>query len=395
MNVTEHPEIATFETDFGVTFGHFICFDILFKSPALDLIDKNVTHFLYPSMWFSETPFLTSIQTQQSFAQRNNIVLLSAGTNSPLSANTGSGIFVGAHGAVDKIISWKNETRMLIAEVPKDVNDPDYEPMEPPHEPYPAANMTRLKLWNFTPKPTHQLTHHKVIEIQNGLCKFNLSYSSQEAVKNAGAFGYRLAAFSGTKDYSGVINAGEIYCAVIPCADSHDEETCGRINSDSLPSITFHRIDITLELHDEAKNYLIMPTSLDTSILPLSTDLYEFETRDAIEIHSYSIKTSHRLHNLMTFGIFGRNFSLDNKNFKDSTDEDSSDEMPESDDSYETDATDENVDDEVDDLQLKMSIYITLMVVLSIVTSIMVYRKLKTPYIKPDVNRRKPSMREL
>lgn len=35
MNITEKPNIETFTTDFGVEFGHFVCFDILFETPAL------------------------------------------------------------------------------------------------------------------------------------------------------------------------------------------------------------------------------------------------------------------------------------------------------------------------------------------------------------------------
>lgn len=33
--VEEKPELATFITDFGIQFGHFICFDIIFKKPAM------------------------------------------------------------------------------------------------------------------------------------------------------------------------------------------------------------------------------------------------------------------------------------------------------------------------------------------------------------------------
>lgn len=59
MNVTEEAEIATFETNFGVTFGTFICFDIMFEKPALQLVRQGVKHIVYPTMWFSEVPFLT------------------------------------------------------------------------------------------------------------------------------------------------------------------------------------------------------------------------------------------------------------------------------------------------------------------------------------------------
>lgn len=55
------PDVVTFETDFNVTFGIFICFDILFKDPAIMLVDRGVKHFVFPTMWFSELPFLTGI----------------------------------------------------------------------------------------------------------------------------------------------------------------------------------------------------------------------------------------------------------------------------------------------------------------------------------------------
>lgn len=35
MSQEEKPELATFTSDFGIQFGHFICFDILFKKPAM------------------------------------------------------------------------------------------------------------------------------------------------------------------------------------------------------------------------------------------------------------------------------------------------------------------------------------------------------------------------
>jgi hypothetical protein len=47
------------ETDFGVKLGIFTCFDILFKSPAQDLAEEGVDGVIFPTMWFSELPFLT------------------------------------------------------------------------------------------------------------------------------------------------------------------------------------------------------------------------------------------------------------------------------------------------------------------------------------------------
>jgi hypothetical protein len=49
-----------FTTDFGVTFGHMISYDLLFQVPALQLVEKyNISNILVPNLWTSEVPFLT------------------------------------------------------------------------------------------------------------------------------------------------------------------------------------------------------------------------------------------------------------------------------------------------------------------------------------------------
>lgn len=99
LNKPYKPELVTFETDFGVTFGHFVCFDILFRFPAAELARRyNVTDFVTTSKWFSELPFLTAVQTQQSWAHSFDVNLLAAGANFPRVASTGSGIYGGKKG---------------------------------------------------------------------------------------------------------------------------------------------------------------------------------------------------------------------------------------------------------------------------------------------------------
>lgn len=59
-NTTYEPEYAIFDTDFGVRFGHFICFDMLFYTPAQELVERfGITDFIFTSLFFSELPFLT------------------------------------------------------------------------------------------------------------------------------------------------------------------------------------------------------------------------------------------------------------------------------------------------------------------------------------------------
>lgn len=58
-NKTVTPEVVYFETDFNVTFGTFICFDLTFEIPALTLVRDGVKNYVYNAMWISELPFLT------------------------------------------------------------------------------------------------------------------------------------------------------------------------------------------------------------------------------------------------------------------------------------------------------------------------------------------------
>jgi pantetheine hydrolase len=59
VNTTLTAELSTFDTDFGVTFGNIICFDVLFLDPAMRLVQMGVKNFIFPGMWTSELPFLT------------------------------------------------------------------------------------------------------------------------------------------------------------------------------------------------------------------------------------------------------------------------------------------------------------------------------------------------
>lgn len=86
---TQEPDLSTFTTDFGVTFGQFTCFDLLFPTPALNLTrNLNVTDIIFPAHWYSELPFLTSTESQAAWAYSNDVNLLASGFNN---VSTGSG----------------------------------------------------------------------------------------------------------------------------------------------------------------------------------------------------------------------------------------------------------------------------------------------------------------
>lgn len=375
MNVTDEPEIATFQTDFDVTFGHFICFDILFKSPALDIVRRNVTHILYPSMWYSQAPFLTSVQTQQSFAMANNVVLISAGANDPKNSNTGSGIFVGQHGAVQRLISHHDETRLLIAEVPIDVNDPDYQPLnlQPGYTP---QEMDKFFLSSSDVGEYHDLQETVELEAGDLKCKFKVSYTNLELMDDQVSYTYKFVIFNGVQNFADIIDAGVKFCAIVACSDSH-ESSCGKRldHSEKLaPRVLFEAISIEMEIDAfDNENTFMMPSSLDFSILPLEREKFVFTKSE----NKFDTSLLSEVDDLLTFGIYGRNFELDKKRstmISESLRED----VVIVPDSVEQQKEEEEEED-MTVLTVKMTVYVVLMVVLSIVTSIMVYKKLQQP----------------
>ena len=69
MEVPKEPDFTYFETDFGVTFGTFICFDALWGQ-SVSLLEKypNITDIVYPTAWYDEYPFLLAPQEQSDWA---------------------------------------------------------------------------------------------------------------------------------------------------------------------------------------------------------------------------------------------------------------------------------------------------------------------------------------
>lgn len=114
------PSMVSFETDFGVKFGHFICFDLMFRYPALELVrNHNVTDIVFTTMWFSEMPFLTAAQVQKNWAYTNNVNLLAAGANNPSVGSTGSGIYAARKGSLISVMEGSDKTNLYTAVVPK------------------------------------------------------------------------------------------------------------------------------------------------------------------------------------------------------------------------------------------------------------------------------------
>lgn len=112
----------SFETSFGVTFGTFTCYDLLFQEPANCLLNKNIQNFVLPTAWGSSYPFYVSIAVQQGWSRKHGVNFLAANQHFKITYSTGSGIY--SNGVARHYIisgdSWPTATgQVLIADLPE------------------------------------------------------------------------------------------------------------------------------------------------------------------------------------------------------------------------------------------------------------------------------------
>lgn len=87
-------ERVTFNTSFGVTFGVFTCFDIIFYDPAMALVEKlGIRNVVFTTAWVGGLPTLSSIGFQQAWSRATSVNLLASNQHNPSKAMTGSGIY--------------------------------------------------------------------------------------------------------------------------------------------------------------------------------------------------------------------------------------------------------------------------------------------------------------
>ncbi|XP_075154931.1 biotinidase [Haematobia irritans] len=323
-NVMENPDLATFTTDFGVTFGHFICFDMLFYEPAQILVEKmNITDIIYPTYWFSELPFLTAVQLQEGWAYANNVNLLAADGSYPQEQNTGSGIYAGRFGRLTAVIHEEPTTKLLIAKVPKrnvrqiQQNPVTFKPLfEPKVETPRFTKLSLLRDYNVDIFSTKLLNDtltrfNETICHNNFCCNFNIERTKIQDLPAHQNYQYRVAAYSGNQTtFQRIDNSNQSVCALIACTGA-ELYTCGHIFPESVRvgnKYYFNSIKIVGNFV-EAKRRLIMPSTVDGLMMPLTIDSYTWleEKRNGSTRVEINLTTPQQ--NLLTFGIWANYYS--------------------------------------------------------------------------------------
>lgn len=291
-SVMRQPQVISFDTDFGVTFGHFVCFDMMFHEPAIRLLrERNITDIIYPTYWFSELPFLGALQLQEGWSFGNDVNLLAADGSYPAGKTSGSGIYAGRAGRLVAEIYEEPTRKLLTARVPKRNSGVSFE-LPPKTVPSFSPQLvtqrytglatfrdynvdiftTRLLEADFT-NVSHSLCHG-----ERFCCQFQLQRSPIGNSAEYATYRYRLAAYWG--DETTVIRVDrseQAVCAVFACLNE-ELTSCGRIfpaTRSVANSHYFQHIRIS-GVFPAAERRLIMPSTLDGVMMPLDVSQYNW-----------------------------------------------------------------------------------------------------------------------
>ncbi|PSN46120.1 Vanin-like protein 2 [Blattella germanica] len=324
FDITTKPEISTFQTDFGVRFGMSTCFDIFFHDPILQLVKElAITDIVFPVAWFSEMPFLTALQIQSSWSYATNINLLAAGYDDPGNYNGGSGIFAGKNGIMKAIMpltlhseyndpAKNHSNRLLISKVPKKTHT---------HEEVPELENTTLitnptndserifyhdYLIPYTTKTINKTQTFTTVCDRELCCEFKIEI---ETIPSINSTQYRIAVFNGIRIFYGGKTSGIQVCAIIAC-DNSSLASCGKKPRVTKETTVFKTISIQGKFNNTKS--LHMPSTLLKSYMPLNVDSYEMLSKSHAEnLTQIYLHTTKEIKNLLTFGIYSREYGLD------------------------------------------------------------------------------------
>lgn len=325
ISTTPAPELITFSTDFNETFGIFTCFDILFDYPALGLVKKNVKHFLYPTMWYSELPFLTASQVQQMWAEANNAVFLTSNVSYKRYGMGGSGIYLGKIGSLKNFKGPLNTTQYIYEEVnleninikPKKIDEEMAEDMD--QYIFFQEDLSDYTWYKLNTEKSADLKLRLCDNKNNGefCCKLAVQINVNEAIqqRKGDKYVYYVVVKSGTRTFgNGVYTLGIDVCGLVACKNDSISGCGKRFNfyNDITWPVTFKKLHVTANFSAVGtKQY---PNSLLADFSSISSQLTSFSSKklnDEVVEQSFSFKSD--IKQILSFAIWGRNFKLDKK----------------------------------------------------------------------------------
>lgn len=93
LDTPPQPRLSYFDTEFG-RFGLMVCFDAVFQTPAVDLVEKhNVTDIIFSTAWMNVLPHYVSVSFHSGWARTMRVNYISANKHNEPYRYVGSGVY--------------------------------------------------------------------------------------------------------------------------------------------------------------------------------------------------------------------------------------------------------------------------------------------------------------
>ena len=315
FNTPAKCEHVTFITSFGVRFGVFTCFDMLYADPALDLVHLGVCNIVFPTAWMDALPLLAAVEYQQAWSRQTCTNLLAANQDFPLAKMQGSGIYSCGEAKTYVRDDASMQGHLLVATVPLLAKvtygypshgsacvrpgvkngQPVFSHQSPPQigDQSPAT---------FQSLMLHDLYTFEKLETPSGkltICSEELCCQATYSIKNSAVKEkemYAFGVFSGTHHKDGYFIQ---VCALIKCADI-DQKSCGQSVKEA--NTVFESFEIKGNFSAKAT---VFPEVLSNNVELVSPSFVKFEG------FSLSSKAVHKP--LLSAVLYGRVYTRDKK----------------------------------------------------------------------------------
>ena len=296
-NTPEVVEVSYFDTEFG-RFGLMVCFDAVFKRPAIDLVMKhNVTNMVFSTAWMNVFPHYESVAYHSGWARTMRVNYLAANLHNPTFRYVGSGIY-SADGIVNYAFNLTSRSgQLVVADLPilQSMAPAASQPKEP-------ATLHHIQTWNSADEGFKAEVFgdwYTFIELSNetgyiSVCRestcCNLNYSRE----NDGEL-YALGVFDGmhTREGSYFLEV----CLLVQCQGNH-RPGCG-LQPSSPPT----RFD-----------YFVLSGEMST-VYAFPEVVYDQLTFDGrwqfVDNGTYKSITDHSNQPVVSAVLMGRNFDKD------------------------------------------------------------------------------------
>ncbi|XP_059484675.1 vanin-like protein 2 [Neocloeon triangulifer] len=294
LNETEIPDITTFDTDFGMTFGVITCFDLMFRTPAVDLVRRQlVDGIVFPTAWFSELPFLTASQAQAAWSAGMQVDLLASGFNNPVVGSTGSGVY--QKGKFYTTMMSSEGNKILVSRVGAGSAETKLET---------KCGFKTLEedLSKYTAKAlTVSNQPQKETVCSSELC-CQVNYRINSNGLNHRNIHFQILVFSGERIHANIYKSKMQVCAVVACASS-EKQSCAH-NFDKSKYST-NVLFSSLEISGNFSNDAVLPNTLNShNCGPLKPEEFNFSSQNTF----YSIRARQPSSGIHTFGLYSHGF---------------------------------------------------------------------------------------